>query len=462
MKTLFSQTFVVFLALMCALLIIVAGIFLVGMRRSIQDWNIYRRHALQNLIVPHLQQAYRRDGTLTRGSVAEALSGILTNNQYVYVLDTDRQPVFLYYGGEDLLLEGGTAMEHVLQALEQSQEMMRAVLDGDRPIAFLRANTLGFLSDVANRRFVRSVGISVVSGMLVSLFLALLVAYLFSRYVSRQATLVGAGLQRLSRGERSVRFPQHSPRELQAIADSAGTLQQQLCEEARLRRQWAEDIAHDLRTPIAALKTQFEGLKDGYIRNTPQRMVALFSELLMLEGLVNDLRELNRMESPEMTLELETIDAARFAAGIGRTFNLFSERYRAGFSVTCSIERFEADERLLSRALDNVLRNAFEHVEHDGDVRLTIYGRDDEVVFEVSNSGHVDEEEIPRLFDRLYRGGNDRRSAGSGLGLAITKAIIELHAGSVTLFQRAARTCVQLQLPVTAGLSTLHRDRYVP
>ena len=452
MKTLFSQTFVVLLASMCILLVVVAGVFLFGIRRSIQDWNIYRRHALQNLIVPHLQQVYRRDGNLSREAVAQSLSGILTNNQYVYILDTNRNPIFLYYGGEDLLIEGGGPVDNVLRSLEQSREMMRAVLEGDQPIAFLRANTLGFLSDVANRRFVRSIGISVAFGLVVAFVLALLVALLFSRYVSHQAKLIGAGLRKLSGGAREVHFPQYSAREIHEIASSAQKLQQQLQHESQLRRQWAEDVAHDLRTPITALKTQFEGLMDGYIRTTPQRMEALFSELLLLEGLVNELRELNRMESPEMTLELQPIQADRFAAAIERTFDVFSKRYHAGFSVKHSPCTFNADERLISRAVGNVLQNAFQHVEPGGDVQLRLYRcyQEDQVVFEVCNTGRVDEDEIPRLFDRLYRGSNGRHGGGSGLGLSITKAIAELHHGSVTMFQQADTTHVQLKIPLEA------------
>lgn len=450
MKTLFSQTFVVFLASLCILLLIVAGLFLFGMRRSIQDWNIYRRHALQNVIVSHLQQVHRQDGALNRDSVHQALSGILTNNQYAYILDENRNALYLYYRGEDLLVEGGEPVEAVLQNLEQSREMLRAVLDGDVPIAFLRANTLGFLSDAANRRFVRSIGVSVAFGLAFSFLLALVTAFLFSRHVSVQAGGVATGLERLSSGARNVHFARRSARELDVIARSAQALQEQLVQEEELRRQWAEDIAHDLRTPIAALKTQFEGLKDGYIRNTPQRVDALFSELLLLEGLVNDLRELNRMESPEMRPEITTIDTECFVAALARTFDALSSRYNARFCTRCNVGSFQADERLLSRGIGNVLQNAFQHVTNGGTVHLDVYRDNGMVVFDVANTGHVDESEIPRLFDRLYRGGNRRNRSGRGLGLAIAKAIVDLHAGDVRMLQRRDQTHVLLMIPIGA------------
>ncbi len=449
MKTLFSQIFVVFLASMCILLLIVGGLFLFGMRRSIQDWNIYRRHALQNLIVPHLQQVYRRDGMLTRESVGQALSTILTSSQYAYILDADHRPVYLFHRGDDLLLQGGEPVENVLRGLQDSREMLRAVFDGEQPIAFLRANTLGFLSDVANRRFIRSIGVSIVLGLLFSFLLALVVAYVFSRHVSRQTRAVASGLQRLSNGARDVRFRQQSALELHAIATSAEMLQDQLLQEEKLRRQWAEDIAHDLRTPIAALKTQFEGFKDGYLHYTPQRLDALFSELLLLEGLVNDLRELNRMESPEMKLDVHPVDAARFVDGIQRTFDILSARYRATLRTSCGIGEFDGDERLLTRGVGNVVQNAFQHVRTGGMVDFELHRSNDETVFEVSNSGEVDENEIPKLFNRLYRGRRDRCRAGSGLGLSITRAIVDLHQGRIEMFQNGDRTHVQLRIPVS-------------
>ncbi len=464
MKTLFAQTFTAFLLSLSLLLLVVISLFLFGIRRSIQDWNVYRDRSLQGVIVPQLQRLYRRDNELTNDTVEAALTQFLTDNHYVYVLDPDREPLFMYSRGENIMLEGEEAIERVLVNLERSREMQRAVFDGEQLIAYISSGTTGFRSDVANLRFLRSMFTTVGIGVTVSLVVALVAAFVFSSYVSNQARGLASGLRRLASGERHVSFPRRSSRELRTIAASAETLQSRLEQEEQLRRQWAEDVAHDLRTPIAALKTQFEGMLEGYIKPDSKRLEALFSELLRLEGLVNDLRELNRMESPEMTIEPKEIDADEFLCEIAGTFELISTQRSIQFVTNNALDTFVADKRLLARGVGNVIQNAFQHVESGGWVSLDVYPRDGYTVFEVSNAGYVDPEEIPRLFDRLYRGRGGSKRHGSGLGLSITKAIVELHGGTVQMQQQDHTTRVLLQIPRTppAGGKAAPADaRYV-
>ncbi len=447
MKTLFGQTFAAFLISLSLLLLVVVSLFLFGVRRSIQDWNVYRDRSLQAVIVPQLQRVYRQENELTRDSVQEALSRFLTDNHYVYVLGPDREPLFLYSRGENIMMEGEEEVERILSGLERSREMQRAVFDSEQLIAYISAGTTGFRGDVANIRFLRSMFTTVGIGVALSLIVALVAALVFSSYVSNQARGLANGLRRLASGERHVDFPRRSSRELRTIAASAETLQSRLEQEEQLRRQWAEDVAHDLRTPIAALKTQFEGMMEGYLKPGPKRLEAVFSELLRLEGLVNDLRELNRMESPEMSIETKNIAAAEFVQELERTFEVFAGSEQVAFTTTYSVEQFRGDDRLLVRGVGNVLQNAFQHVEPGGAVRFELYAHNGHTVFEIANTGRIDEDEIPRLFDRLYRGRSGATRSGSGLGLSITKAIMELHDGSVEITQQADTTCVRLQIP---------------
>ncbi len=454
MKTLFAQTFTAFLLSLSILLLVVIVLFLFGIRRSIQDWNVYRDRSLQAVIVPQLQRVYRRDNELNSNTVEAALSQFVTDNHYVYVLDPDRDPLFLYSRGESLMTEGEEAVDRVLRNLERSREMQRAVFDGEQLIAYISAGTTGFRSDVANLRFLRSMLTTVGIGVAVSLVVALVAAFVFSTYVSNQARVLASGLRRLASGERQVSFPRRSSRELRTIASSAETLQSRLEQEEQLRRQWAEDVAHDLRTPIAALKTQFEGMIEGYIDPAPKRLEALFSELTRLEGLVNDLRELNRMESPEMTIDPDTVDAQELVDELSGTFELFSSQRNIEFRTNSTVESFCADRRLIARGISNVVQNAFQHVEHGGHVTVDVYADNGATVFEVSNTGYVDSAEIPRLFDRLYRGRSSNKRSGSGLGLSITKAIVELHGGTVAVTQHNDTTRVRLTIPGSPALRT--------
>ena len=164
------------------------------------------------------------------------------------------------------------------------------------------------------------------AGAVVSFLLAVAVAFLFSSRLSRHAVGLAAGLSRIAAGERGVRFEGGGARELDQIGESAGVLQYRLAEEERLRGQWAADVAHDLRTPLAALRSQLEAMTDGVLPVTPARLQRASGELARVEALVADLAELSRIESPGMVPAISEIDAGRFLADLSDRFTLEAGR----------------------------------------------------------------------------------------------------------------------------------------
>ena len=84
--------------------------------------------------------------------------------------------------------------------------------------------------------------------------------------------------------------------------------------------------------------------------------------------------------------------------------------------------------------------NAVQHTDRGGEIVVEASQMNGQAYFDISNTGYIDEKDIPHVFDRLYRGENSRGSRGSGLGLSITKAIAEAHNGSVAMRQNGDKT----------------------
>lgn len=108
------------------------------------------------------------------------------------------------------------------------------------------------------------------------------------------------------------------------------------------------------------------------------------------------------------------------------------------------------DQKLFTRAFQNLILNAFVHGNADTEVTLQIDVLDSALQISVADNGNgLDPEERERLFDRYYRGVNtDRKREGSGLGLAITKSIVELHGGRISVFStRGSGTVFRLEFP---------------
>ncbi|MFW5643276.1 MAG: sensor histidine kinase [Alkalispirochaeta sp.] len=448
MRSLFSRAFTAIVASHLILIIVSAGFFVFAVQRSIEDWNVHKGRRLQSLLVPEILRTYRGSGMLSEDAIHRGIQPFLTSEIYVIVTNGEREPVYFFSEGDRVSVHEPARINEELDAMEGEQFIDPVtLLDDGSVIGYLYADTLGFRQDLANQTLLRSLFEILIGGAATSVVFALLVAYLVSRLLTRQAQDLAKGLVRLAHGERDVPFEARGAIELRTIAASADRLQTQLDSEERYRRRWTQDIAHDLRTPIAALKTQFEGMADGYIAPTEEKFHLLRDEVLRIERLVNDLRELSRIESPEMILECTNVDARAFVANIRNRFSRIAERQGTTFTVRCEMERFRVDEHLFTRVISNLLDNAFRHVTDDGAVELLFRHVGNDLVCTVTNTGRIEEKNVELLFERFFRGETARHSHGSGLGLSIAKAIVELHDGSITMAQQGELTVVTIFLP---------------
>ncbi len=446
MKTLFSQALTYIFVSILIVVLLLSSVFFFSIRRSVAVWNVNQGQRLENLLLPLLTQVYRQKGDLTNTTIHQELSPFLTSNVFAYIFSVDREPLYIYSKGGRIPLYDEDKVNASLQRIKDRQRPLSAIIANDTIIGYLAADTVGFAHDVANRRFLQSVFTFLGWGTGISIIVAAVSALIFSKIFSKQARSLANGLEKLTKGERGVKFPLARAEEMRAIAESARHLQKKLKQEENLRRQWAEDVAHDLRTPVSALKVQFEGLTDGVFEPTRERLESLFTEVCRIESLVNDLQELNKMESPEMQIEKEKIGVKQL---VDKIIFLFTSSYQSNqkfFSVDCSVDSCWADRHYLHRALTNVINNAVRHVVPDGTIEVRIYREGDIVVFDISNTGTVNPDNLERFFDRLYRGSTSRSESGSGLGLPITRAITRLHGGDAWMKQINDRTHVYLTI----------------
>ena len=448
-RSLFTRSLVEHLVALMLLTLLVAGAFFFSVRRSVDVWNVNRGQRLENLILPNLSDVYRGAGSLDAARIHEQLRPILTANVYAYVFDPSGVPVYIYSLGREVPLYDEPAVQVELERLRRSDSSPVPVFDGPDLIGYLAADTVGFTHDAVNRRFLASITSTLLAGMGGAVLVALGAAWLFATKLSRETRAVAGGLREIAAGRRNVSFLPTTTRELREISDSARRMQVQLIDEERMRRQWMEDISHDLRTPVAALKSQLEGIIDGYLPANRDRLINLHDEVAHVEWLVSDLRELSTIESPDTVIIREPVALGEFVGRIAEGVRVSMEESRATLRICCSLdEPVPGDPHLLRRAFGNLIRNAFEHVEPGGEVVISIEKRDEQAIVDIANTGLVKTDEIARFFDRLYRGNKRRGSDGSGLGLPIARTIFARHDGYLAMQQRGTMTHLFVQLPL--------------
>lgn len=312
------------------------------------------------------------------------------------------------------------------------------------------------LNDEVDRRFqsrqLRAtwviVGLSVLLAALVSLLLARLLLVPVRRIA--QAT------RKLADGDFDIRVRVGASDELGRLARDFNRLAHSLARNARLRRELMADMSHELRTPLAVLRGEIEALQDGLRAPDEAALASLAHEIERLNRLVDDLRELSLADAGALDYRMRPLDLSALAA---RVLDATRDRYaRAGLALDQEIApglRLSGDERRLEQLLANLLENSLRYTDSPGRVRLRAGVRDGRIVLEIADTApSVTAEQLPRLFDRLYRveSSRSRRHGGSGLGLAICRSIVQAHGGEISAAPSdLGGLAIRVEWPLTDG-----------
>ena len=197
-------------------------------------------------------------------------------------------------------------------------------------------------------------------------------------------------------------------------------------------RRFFADASHELRTPLASLRANAELYQQGALRDGPQvdeamRRMAL--EAQRMSALVDDMLRLARLDQqPEQ--QDDPVDLTALVRECAARAQV-ADPQRARHTHVAADLVTNGDEELLRRAVDNMLVNIQTHTPVGTVAAITAARRDGDVVIEVSDDGPgVPEDQLPRIFERFYRGPAPSPRPGSGLGLAIVSAIVAAHHGT--------------------------------
>ena len=220
------------------------------------------------------------------------------------------------------------------------------------------------------------------------------------------------------------------------------------------QKRFIADASHDLRTPLAVMKTDFEvNLRDPALPAAARPvLVSGLEEVDRMSEMVEDLLTLSRIDAHQEPLVSEPVDVTALVRGTAEKL----AKLAALDQVAVELEPVRAavvavgDEPHLRRALANVLKNAIEHSPKGAAVKVAVGQRDGTVEVTVTDQGPgIPPDEVERVFDRFYRSdpARSRASGGAGLGLAISRwALRQMH-GDVTIQSGEGGTAVRLTLP---------------
>jgi signal transduction histidine kinase len=284
--------------------------------------------------------------------------------------------------------------------------------------------------------------------------LAALVALLVALGVSRRITSPVARLIGVARatgsGDRTVRAGDvRGPGELRDLAVAFDQMADSLARQETVRRNLVADVAHELRTPIAVLQASHEALLDGVAEPTPAQLTSLRDEVLRLARMVDGLQRLASAEAAALQLTLIPCDlgaiAAAAADGLSATFDA------ADISVERRLTEVQimGDQGRLHEVIVNLLTNAVKFTPAGGRVLVETRPDGSRGALRVCDTGQgIPPDELPRIFERFFRGQGASGVAGSGIGLAVVSELVHAHHGDLDVTSEPGKgTQITVTLP---------------
>jgi two-component system, OmpR family, sensor histidine kinase BaeS len=280
--------------------------------------------------------------------------------------------------------------------------------------------------------------------------LALLSGVAVARRLTRPVGQIISVTRAMGSGERSARVGDvRAPSELREMATALDQMADMLDRNEQVRRDLVADVAHELRTPVAVLQAGHEALVDGFAEPTPDQLASLRDEVLRLARMVDDLQTLAAADAAVLQLSRTLCDLADSAATAADS--LAGRFSAAGITLERQLESAEvlADPRWMHHAITNLLTNALKFSRPGGTVSIYTGTDGGDAILHVADTGiGIPAAELPRIFDRFWRGQQAAQTSGSGIGLAIAAELARAHGGSlIAESEPGVGTRMTLRLP---------------
>ena len=300
----------------------------------------------------------------------------------------------------------------------------------------------------------------------IAIAVSLLAALLVLRRITRPLHGMTLASERMAAGDYDQRVAgADSSDEVGQLARSFNRMSQEVKRVREMQRQFIANVSHDLRSPLTSIIGFSQALTEDRNVTPAQRRLAdiINGEAQRLYRLTMDLLDLSRLEAGRLTLSKAPLDLNAVLHDVAARYSALPNKRGVRFvdSLCGGILPVLGDADRLTQVAVNLLDNALKFCDPGAEVRLSSRRDGNSAVFEVYNSGAgIAPSDLPRVFDRFYRGDHSRaqQTGGSGIGLAIVRELVAAHGGQITAdSQLGAWTVMTVRLPLVAG-TTFTKD----
>ncbi|HEU68259.1 MAG TPA: HAMP domain-containing protein, partial [Candidatus Acetothermia bacterium] len=279
----------------------------------------------------------------------------------------------------------------------------------------------------------RSIQRAVLVGGAAALVAAALLAVLLAAQLSRPLKRLILATTRIAKGDLAHRVPVRTRDEIGCLGQAFNEMAAALESSEKSRQNLLADVAHELRTPLAVVRGNLEGMLDGVFPLAPEGLALVYDQTLHLADLVEDLRTLTLAEAGHLQLVREPTDIGDLVRAV--VDGVRPTAVEEGVTLAVDAQpglRAHVDPRRIRQVLGNLLDNALRYSPPGGTITVRVRSEGGEILVAVRDQGPgVSPQDLPHVFERLYRGDESRSGEGTGLGLAIARELVQAHGGRI-------------------------------
>jgi len=269
-----------------------------------------------------------------------------------------------------------------------------------------------------------------------AIILSFIIGSLIAKTVTEPIVKTIGAAKEISKGHYSIEYTKYDLEELNHLSEAISELADTLMTQEMLRKRLTEDVAHELRTPIATLQSHMEAMIDGIWEPDVERLQSCHEEITRIGRLVGDLEKLARYENDEITLNITRVNMADVLRTLIKNFEKEFINKEIGFKYELQDVYIRGDSDRIYQVFVNIIWNALKYTDKHGEVAIRLRGLGSRAEVIVSDNGEgISNDDLPLIFERFYRADRSRSrlTGGAGIGLSIVKAIVDGHGGEIKI-----------------------------
>lgn len=386
-------------------------------------------------ITTYLEEVYSSQGKWSEDSGIELMHEAYMSNYNLTLYDKDNRPI---WGMNPSDIRNKLNLGNMKVEEQGVYSVKRFELHhGQMVIGYVEVGQYSpLLMTEEDIQFKSSINESIALSGVVTLLIIVAASLYFSKQISAPIKEVANMSVRLSKGEFGTKTKETSNvKEIEDLRQSVNILAEKLNKQDMLRKRLVSDISHEIRTPLNVLQNNLEAMIDGVFPVTEERLIRLNDEIIRFGKLLNSLDVLKKFETESMSLNFQPMSLDLMIEKLYNEFAMEAEKRNISLNFSREGRSFKilGDEDKLKQVFFNLIHNAIKFTPKGGEVSVLMKNSEGKICVEVKDNGMgIAGEDLPYIFERLYRGDKSRHETeGNGIGLTIVKNILDLHSASI-------------------------------